>query len=272
LSGASFHQFNAGSSFGTFTFFSLLPLSHWQFSHYHSAIDLPNLSSTSPYIFNYIPTQRFFEEINHELVCTGDNGMPLIRYNIHDLGGIISPGTFKIENRAWDLPGLYLFGRSNHAVVFYGANIYPEHVQKSLEDSSVISSTSGRFFLEVKETDDHDPGLYISIELGPGVALVKHNQILKGIMNHLNDTNFVFMKGRMVNVLLVFPDARTGIVNNYRTSSLHGRQKIRPAIQMSTGQLGSVVDATVIAFKIHIRADNDSFDQRGQSFGHIGLT
>jgi phenylacetate-CoA ligase len=132
--------------------------------------DLPNLSSTSPYIFNYIPTQRFFEEINHELVCTGDNGMPLIRYNIHDLGGIISPGTFKIENRGWDLPGLYLFGRSNHAVVFYGANIYPEHVQKSLEDSSVISSTSGRFFLEVKETGDHDPGLYISIELGPGVA------------------------------------------------------------------------------------------------------
>jgi hypothetical protein len=47
LSGASFHQFNAGSSFGTFTFFSLLPLSHWQFSHYHSAIGLVAFSFPS---------------------------------------------------------------------------------------------------------------------------------------------------------------------------------------------------------------------------------
>ena len=42
-----------------------------------------------PTLFQYNPAGSFIEEINEEIVLTTKNATPLVRYNIHDKGGII---------------------------------------------------------------------------------------------------------------------------------------------------------------------------------------
>lgn len=106
-----------------------------------------------PSFMQYLPTLKYFELIDSELVFTSGRGcVPLVRYNIHDRGGLLS--ATDIEDRlggksktqqGWQLPYLYLFGRSDHTVTLYGLNVYPEHIKQALEERMVSSLVSGKF-------------------------------------------------------------------------------------------------------------------------------
>lgn len=133
-------------------------------------------SSRLPTLVQYDPGHRYFESHDGTLVFSGDNGIPLLRYDIADEGGVIpwqdmldfcSRNGFTPEP-GLELPFVYVFGRSLFTVSFFGANIYPENVTVGLEQSPVSGWVTGKFVLETVEDADRDTSLHITVELAPG--------------------------------------------------------------------------------------------------------
>lgn len=141
--------------------------------------------SRLPTLAQYDPLSRFFETHEGTLVVTGENGVPLLRYHIADTGGVFAfdellgkvkgfgdePLAQLANSRGvCSLPFVYLFGRADFTVSYYGANVYPENVSVGLEQPNIRDWVSGKFVLEVNETEDRDQVLRVVVELAPGVT------------------------------------------------------------------------------------------------------
>ncbi|HEY9850856.1 MAG TPA: phenylacetate--CoA ligase family protein [Leptolyngbyaceae cyanobacterium] len=165
--------------------------------------------SRLPTLVQYDPCQRFFEVIDKNLLFSGDNGIPLVRYNILDTGGIVSYDEMLNFLRKWNfdplaelgenrgihqLPFVYVFGRSNFTVSYFGANIYPENVTVGLEQPGIRELVTGKFVLQVKEDDDRNKFLSVVVELAPGVEgdEEKKNAIASSILSQLQRLNSEF--------------------------------------------------------------------------------
>ncbi len=106
-----------------------------------------------PSIYSYDPRIVHFESVDGELCITKYSSIPLIRYNMHDTGGIL-------ENNM-----LYLYGREKFMVKIYGANIYTEHVQHALNHKDLQPHLTGRFAMEMIYDDAQNPQLTCRVEL-----------------------------------------------------------------------------------------------------------
>jgi phenylacetate-CoA ligase len=92
------------------------------------------------------------------------------------------------------LPFVYVFGRSNFTVSYFGANIYPENVTVGLEQPEIKEWVTGKFVLQVKETSDHNLYLSITVELAPGAEAddQKREAVTESILTHLLRLNSEF--------------------------------------------------------------------------------
>jgi phenylacetate-CoA ligase len=143
--------------------------------------------SRLPTLAQYDPRSRLFETHGSTLLFSGDNGIPLIRYHIADTGGLtpfdgmlaflaghgfdpIAELPSRARTGIRELPFVHVFGRSQFAVSYYGANIYPENVMVGLEQPPVAAWVTGKFVMESREDADRDRYLAIAVELAPGVA------------------------------------------------------------------------------------------------------
>lgn len=142
--------------------------------------------SRLPTLLQYDPLSRFFEVEDKTLFFSGNNGIPLLRYNILDNGGIITYDAMLEFLAEWgfnpivrddtadkrgmrNLPFVYVFGRSNFTVSYFGANIYPENVTVGLEQPGIREWVTGKFVLQVIEDTDKNKFLKVTVELAPGV-------------------------------------------------------------------------------------------------------
>lgn len=137
-----------------------------------------------PTLCQYDPTHRYFETVDGELVFSGDGGVPLIRYNILDRGGLVTHAAMRdflvshgildaalsTQLERFEYPFVYVFGRNNFAVSHYGANVFPENIAIGLEQPGVERSVTGKFVLEVFEDAAHDSVLQVTVELTTGQA------------------------------------------------------------------------------------------------------
>lgn len=143
--------------------------------------------SRLPTLVQYDPLNRFFEVQDSTLLFSGDNGIPLIRYHIADTGGLIPYEAMLKFLAEWgfdpvatlqhqggrgihSLPFVYVFGRSNFTVSYFGANIYPENVTVGLEQPTIKEWVTGKFVLQVNEDADKNRFLSVVVELAPSVA------------------------------------------------------------------------------------------------------
>lgn len=129
-----------------------------------------------PPIYQFDPSSRYFEESNSELLCTVDNALPLVRYNLHDMGRVVWGTTIAAANPKMQtnslqsqLPFISILGRSNYMVTFYALNIYPEHIREILNQPDVSTKVSGRFFLKVVYNNEQNQNLEIFIEAAPHI-------------------------------------------------------------------------------------------------------
>jgi phenylacetate-coenzyme A ligase PaaK-like adenylate-forming protein len=169
-----------------------------------------------PTLCQYDPTARYFEAVEGgKLAFSGDNGAPLIRYHIGDQGGILSFETMRARladyqfdaetavataglGRARRLPFVYVFGRANFTVSFFGANVFPETVSLALEQPSLRGWTTGKFVMEVKEGLAERPRFTIAIELAdkesadPTRIDLAEREILDTLLSHNSEyANYV---------------------------------------------------------------------------------
>lgn len=165
--------------------------------------------SRLPTLVQYDPYHRFFEVHDGTLLFSGDNGMPLLRYHIADQGGVISYEamlTFlaeqgfdpraELHDRLGDrpLPFVYVFGRSQFTVSYFGANLYPENVTVGLEQAPICNWVTGKFVMQVIEDADKNKALSIVVELSPGMAADQEKQqtIAASILQQLRRLNSEF--------------------------------------------------------------------------------
>lgn len=166
--------------------------------------------SRLPTLVQYNPSNRFFETTPEgTLLFSGDNGIPLIRYHIADSGGLMTYANMMEFLREWDfdpsaemagrrgarqLPFVWVFGRSNFTVSYYGANIYPENVTVGLEQAGIKEWVTGKFVLEADENDSQDRVLRIIIELAPEERATgeRHESAAISIETHLKRLNSEF--------------------------------------------------------------------------------
>ena len=136
-----------------------------------------------PTLVQYDPMSRFFEQRDGMLLFSGGNGIPLVRYGILDSGGILTfqamleaLAAFGFDPRdelsgargVRALPFVWVFGRSDFTVSYFGANIFPENVTVGLERPFIREWVTGKFVLEALEGTDRNRRLSIVVELAPG--------------------------------------------------------------------------------------------------------
>jgi phenylacetate-CoA ligase len=168
--------------------------------------------SRLPTLVQYDPFSRFFEKVGGALVFTGDNGVPLIRYDILDSGGLVPYEEMLAFLGGWGfdplaecekrgisrgvrpLPFVYLFGRSDFTVSFFGANVYPENVAVGLEQPGIREWVTGKFVLQALEDADRDRYLSVVVELAPGAEADegKRQAVADSILTHLTRLNSEF--------------------------------------------------------------------------------
>jgi phenylacetate-CoA ligase len=131
-----------------------------------------------PTLVQYDPVDRYFEVDGEDLLFTAAGGIPLVRYRIGDQGGVlgfaetmerlVSAGFEPPSGRP--LPFAFVFGRSHHAVSFYGANVFAETVSLGLEQPAVRESVTGKFVMSVRSDADERSELHVDVELARGAA------------------------------------------------------------------------------------------------------
>lgn len=141
-----------------------------------------------PTLVQYHPYLKYFETVDGELAFTARAGFPLVRYNIHDRGGIFSYTDFVARlseqgmdlpdvlreggygGPVWKLPFLYLFGRAQAATTIYAVNIYVENIQAALSDSELCAAVSGKSVMGNGYDEEWDQYWWVKVEAARGVA------------------------------------------------------------------------------------------------------
>jgi len=121
--------------------------------------------------------------VQNKLICSSYSGLPLVRYDLKDRGGVLSNDVIErefiseglnlqsslesaglLENR-WNLPYVYITERDDFSVKLAGGMIYPEEIRKALIDKEIVAQVTGKFTMEVILDKKMQPKLVIHIEL-----------------------------------------------------------------------------------------------------------
>jgi phenylacetate-CoA ligase len=131
-----------------------------------------------PTLAQYDPATLHLDEHDGRLLLTTDGGVPLVRYDIGDAGGVVEHAAMlefcarhgHTPDAGRDWPFVFVFGRALSSVSFFGTNVDADTVTVALERPPVSDVVSGKFVLDTPEDADLDRFLRLTVELAPGVA------------------------------------------------------------------------------------------------------
>ncbi len=136
-----------------------------------------------PTLAQYDPSLFYFEEETHSLLCTAYSGLPLVRYDLKDYGGILrrdkvhqllgdsgidinhSLKQEKIEHTTWNLPFVYVYERNDFSVSYYAFLIYPDMIRRALQSDDLQPYLTGKFTMLVDYNAEGRQELLIHAEM-----------------------------------------------------------------------------------------------------------
>ena len=141
----------------------------------------------TPMIFQYNPLAYYIETNGAgELICTMSRPhhiAPKIRYNIHDRGHVMRFPELQRRLRAagreellrghsveTDLPLLFLYGRSDMSIDYYGANVTPDSIREVLYAVERLAPIANTYRLLSYEDEQANKRMEIAIELAEGAV------------------------------------------------------------------------------------------------------
>jgi len=169
-----------------------------------------SIANKFPTLTQYCPHFTNFEEFDGEILLTGENLTPLIRYSIGDSGGttpysnvaelLKKYGHTELEKEirkhkllkfVYQLPFVHVYERSDHSVKLYGAIIYPEPIRHAMLSDSIQKYCTGKFAMLVRYDDNMDERLEVNVELKPGLLPDSNftKQVEKAIIEKLSAYN-----------------------------------------------------------------------------------
>lgn len=156
-----------------------------------------------PTLAQYIPGFTNFEQVNDELVITGDSALPLVRYAIGDNGGVIDADRMdKILNapatagerfaatkarQSGGLPFVYVYERKNFAAKLHLRDIHPQIIKEVLLENGLVGIFSGKFTMITRYDKNNNQYLEINLELKSGksagakIKKLAHKKLLNAI-------------------------------------------------------------------------------------------
>jgi len=146
--------------------------------------DIFGQATKLPTLAQYIPEQFFFEADGQNLFCSAPSGIPLIRYDLKDHGGIVtlaqmeqkfSDNGLDLRTMAeeagietiWNLPFVYVYERSDFSVSFYAFQVYPETIRHVVSADTFAHELTGKFTMTVDFDTKARQKLIINFELKP---------------------------------------------------------------------------------------------------------
>ncbi|OGL34998.1 hypothetical protein A3A68_02065 [Candidatus Saccharibacteria bacterium RIFCSPLOWO2_01_FULL_48_13] len=141
-----------------------------------------------PTFAQYNPALFYFEQDQGNLYCSSYSGIPLVRYDLKDSGGVISQDEVRrrlsdlgydlvdsarkagIADTLWNLPFVYVYERNDFSVSFYAFQIYPETIKRALQSPQLDRYITGKFTMGVEYDNTGQQILQINIELKPEVG------------------------------------------------------------------------------------------------------
>lgn len=139
-----------------------------------------------PTFTQYFPELFYFEQVENNLYCSSYSGLPLVRYDLKDHGGVKTFSEVKqlfsdygidllaeaekagIADTVWELPFVYVYERSDLSVSFYAFQIYPETIRTALSGDELRKYVTGRFSMQVKFDAEGNQFFEINTELRDG--------------------------------------------------------------------------------------------------------
>ncbi|MGM9735544.1 MAG: hypothetical protein ACI3ZL_03950 [Candidatus Cryptobacteroides sp.] len=108
-----------------------------KYLHHHPELSKKLFGTTSTPMILAASGSAMFEIIDGNIVVTKDQFIPLVRYDTKDAGGVLSREDVRgivPENICDALPEsmIYVFGRADNAVIFYGTNLIINDIQDFL--------------------------------------------------------------------------------------------------------------------------------------------
>lgn len=186
-------------------------------------------ASKLPTLAQYHPAVTNFEEVEGRLLVTGDNVLPLIRYDIGDHGGVRGydevmaaaetsrPGLVESVYQAGAprtaLPFVYVYERADFSVKLCGAIIYAEHVRAALQENEIESDVTGKFSMSVKHDQNEDEYLELHVELKSRRVVSEElvGRVCQLVMTVLRDKNAEYrylsdnIKDKVVPKIVLWP-------------------------------------------------------------------
>jgi phenylacetate-coenzyme A ligase PaaK-like adenylate-forming protein len=168
--------------------------------------------SRLPMVFQYNPVMHHIEVNEHdEVVFTISRKSllsPRIRYNVHDLGGVLTSDEMaerlaavgvdieQLRRASGDgdvrFPFLWIFGRRDHTISVMGANIYPEDIEQCLYHDTSLAEMTNSFCLSLAESPNGDvrPRFMFEISREPDAELAR--RFSASILSRLVELNADF--------------------------------------------------------------------------------
>ena len=158
-----------------------------------------------PLVFQYNPLDYVVDTTaDGELVvtlCRTGNAEPKIRYNIHDLGQVVRFPVLRRElaaagvdvhslGRHTDLPLLFLHGRADLAVPYFGCKITPANVEEIVFGFPELAERVNSFALVASEDERATKRLALAFELGAGREAPAEVEALRArVLDRLRELN-----------------------------------------------------------------------------------
>src|SRR3989344_169630 len=136
----------------------------------------------TPTLCQYIPSFVSFDVDDNNILVTGDNTIPLIRYALGDHGGVYSfreiikkmseegidlrkeAKKAGIEKFWYELPLVYVYERDDFSTNLYGLQVYPEPIREALLKKPLSAYFTGKFTLETQVDNKQNQYLLIHLE------------------------------------------------------------------------------------------------------------
>jgi phenylacetate-CoA ligase len=154
-----------------------------------------------PMIFQYNALDYIIETTTEgELLFTigrQTSAAPKIRYNLHDLGGTMSHRELAAQLRAKGIsiddlakpqshfPILFVFGRSDLTVPFFGAKVYPTDIEEIINSDAELMNQINSFQIASYEDETINRRLKVRLECASGVTPISspalHQKIFQGL-------------------------------------------------------------------------------------------
>lgn len=166
----------------------------------------PTLAQFNPFFIN-------FECEKGDIIVTGNNEIPLIRYSVGDHGGVYSytelinilkkynidilleAEKVGIAHTLTQLPFVFVFERSDFSTTLYGLQVYPETIREVLLEEPFNEVLTGKFTMLTKFDKKQNQYLEINIELKRNIQLTPYlfkKRLLKKIVTNLRQKNSEF--------------------------------------------------------------------------------